>query len=387
VPLAAVLTTISVAAFCLNLARVPGPHCRLTGPALAQDDVPTVALIRLGPLPPFQYSQQGTLDILAANGYVDGENINLILGDAAMDVPTANLLIEDAIDEGADVIITITTPVSQAAVNATLEMDDPPIVLFNTVTEPYAAGIADAACIKPAHVWGSQALPDYAGILPLVWELDPDIETLGWIYSTTEPNGVASTAIVEPLAPEIGLNLVIKSVAETAEVGTAAEAAAGEGIDAFFIPTDSTVGNGLASILGVAEEEGIAVFFADSLQVFAGVTVGAGVSYYQEGVDTGRVLVAYLNGDIDIATTGLSRQTGTLIGVNLDSAAMQDIEVPQSLLDMADFIIQDGENIGDVLSLPDVSADEMMDMDSAFIEGLFCSEERIAEQQAALDAE
>lgn len=359
----------------------------MAGSLAAQEDVPTVAIIRLGPLPPFQYSQQGTLDVLAAYGYVDGENINLILGDAAMDVPTANLLIEDAIDQGADVIITITTPVSQAAVNATLEMEDPPIILFNTVTQPYAAGIAQASCLKPAHVWGSQALPDYATILPLVWELNPEIKTLGWIYSTTEPNGVASTAIVEPLAPEIGLSLVIKSVAETSEVGTAAEAAAGEGIDAFFIPTDSTVGNGLASILGVAEEEGIPVFFADSLQVFAGVTVGAGVSYYQEGVDTGRVLVAYLNGDLDIATTGISQQVGTLIGVNLDSAAMQDVEVPQSLLDMADFIIQDGENIGEVLSLPDVPLEELQEMDAAFIENLFCSEERIAEQQAALESE
>jgi hypothetical protein len=34
VPLAAVLTTIAIAAFCLNLARVPGPHCRLQALAL-----------------------------------------------------------------------------------------------------------------------------------------------------------------------------------------------------------------------------------------------------------------------------------------------------------------------------------------------------------------
>lgn len=356
-------------------------------PLTAQDDVPTVAIIRLGPLPPFQYSQQGTLDVLDAYGYVDGENINLILGDAAMDVPTANLLIQNAIDSGADVIITITTPVSQAAVNITLEMEDPPIILFNTVTQPYAAGIAQASCLKPAHVWGSQALPDFEAILPLVWELDPEIETLGWIYSTSEPNAVASTAIVEPLAPELGLSLVIRSVAETSEVRTAAEAIAGVGVDAFFIPTDSTVGNALVSILGVAEDEGIPVFFADSLQVFAGVTVGAGVSYYQEGVDVGRVLVAYLNGEVDIATTGISQQVGTLIGVNLDTAAMQEVEVPDSLLEMASFVIENGENTGDVLSLPDVSLEEMREMDAAFIENLFCSEELIEEQRAALEAD
>jgi putative ABC transport system substrate-binding protein len=302
-------------------------------------------------------------------------------------VPTANLLIEDAIDEGADVIITITTPVTQAAVNATLDMGDPPIVLFNTVTQPYAAGIADAPCLKPDHVWGSQALPDFETILPLVWEVNPDIETLGWIYSTTEPNGVASTEIVESVAPEVGLNLVIESVAETSEVVDAAEAAADEGIDAFFIPTDSTVGNALSAIIAVAEEEGIPVFFADSLQVYAGATVGAGVSYYQEGVDTGRVLIAYLNGDIDIATTGLSRQPGTLIGVNLDTAAAADIEIPEAFLEMADFIIQDGENIGATLALPDVTMEEMMELDTAFVDNLFCSTERIEEQQAELEAE
>ena len=32
------------------------------------------------------------------------------------------------------------------AVNATLDMEDPPIILFNTVTSPYAAGIAAASC-------------------------------------------------------------------------------------------------------------------------------------------------------------------------------------------------------------------------------------------------
>lgn len=350
------------------------------------DDIPTVAIIRLGPLPPFQFSQQGTLDVLAAYGYVDGENINLILGDAAMDVPTANQLIESAIDDGADVIITITTPVSQAAVNITLGMDDPPIVLFNTVTEPYAAGIAQASCLKPAHVWGSQALPDYESILPLVWEVNPEIQTLGWIYSTSEPNGVASTAIAELLAPELGLTLVIHSVTETSEVSTAAEAAAEEGIDAFFIPTDSTVGNGLAAIIATAEEEGIPVFFADSLQVFNGVTVGAGVSYYQEGVDTGRVLVRYLQGELDITTTGISRQVGTLIGVNLDTATAADVEIPQEFLDMADFIIEEGENSGATLSLPDVTLEELTELDNEFLAGLECTEERIAEQQEELDA-
>jgi putative ABC transport system substrate-binding protein len=252
-------------------------------------------------------------------------------------------------------------------------MGDPPFVLFNTVTEPYTSGIAESPCSKPDYVWGSQALPDFEQIMPLVFDVNPDIQTIGTIYSPSEPNAVASLAIMEPVAADLGLEMVIKSVAETAEVGLAAESAASEGIEAFFIPTDSTVGNGLAAILGVAEDEGIPLFFADSAQAYAGATVGAGLSYYQEGVDTARVLIAYLNGEIDIATTAISKQPGTRIGINLDSAATQGVEIPQALLDKADFVIENGESTEEAQSLPDVSFEELMELDQAFIAGLACS--------------
>jgi putative ABC transport system substrate-binding protein len=239
--------------------------------------------------------------------------------------------------------------------------------------------------LKPDHVWGSQALPDFEQILPLLFEVNPDIHTVGSIYSTSEPNAVASMALIEPLAAELGLELLVESVAETAEVGAAAEALVDAGIEAFFIPTDSTVGNGLPAILAAAEDAGIPVFFADSAQAYAGVTVGAGLSYYQEGVDTGRVLIAYLNGEIDIATTGLSRQLGTRIGINLDTAAAQGVEIPQPLLERADFVIENGESTEATPALPDVSFEELQELDQAFVEGLFCSPERIAEQEAALE--
>jgi putative tryptophan/tyrosine transport system substrate-binding protein len=351
----------------------------------AQDDIPTIAIIKFGPLPPFELSQQGTLDELAAYGYEDGENINILFYDSNIDVPTANLQIQDAIDKEADVLITITTPVTVAAINVTSGLSDPPIILFNTVTEPYASGIAQAPCLKPDHVWGSQALPDFEQIMPLLFEVNPDIQTVGSIYSTSEPNAVASMLLIEPLAEELGLELLVHSVAETAEVVAAAEALADAGIEAFFIPTDSTVGNGLAGILSVAEDYAIPVYFADSAQVYAGVTVAAGLSYYQEGVDTARVLIAYLNGDIDIATTGISKQPGTRIAINLDSAAAQDVEIPQSLLDRAAFVIENGESTETAPSLPDVSPEELEEADQAFVEGLFCSAERIAEQEAALE--
>jgi len=357
-----------------------------TAAVAQEDDVVTVAIIRFGPLQPFEMSQKGTLDLLEAYGYVDGENINLIFGDAEFDFPTANLLVESAIDEGADVIIAITTPVAQAAVNATLDMDNPPIVLFNTVTSPYAAGIADAPCLKPDHVWGSQALAPYESIMPLLFVLNPDIETVGYMYNNAEANSIASTEIVTAVAEELGINLVIQTITETAEVGVAAEALVNNGAEAFFIPTDSTVSDGLPALLAVAEENGIPVVHADSGQVYAGATVGAGLSYYQEGVDTARVLIAWMEDEIDIETTGIAKQQGAILAINLDSAAIESVEIPEDLLDLADYVIENGESTQTDPELPDITMEEMVESDVAYVEGLYCSAERIAEQEAQVEA-
>ena len=369
--------------------------------AMAQDnDNPTIAILRFGPLRPFELSEKGTVDMLEAYGLVnaeeramlderqdlEGENINVIWGDAEFDFPTANLLVENALDQGVDVIIAITTPVSQAAANATIDMDDPPIVLFNTVTSPYAAGFADTSCIKPSHITGSQALSPYESIVPLILVQNPDIQVIGTLFNQAEANSVVSTGIIAEVAEELGLTLELAPITATSEVGTAAEGLVSKGVEAFMIPTDSTVSDGLPALLAVSEENGIPIYHADSSQVYAGATVGAGLSYYQEGVDTARMLIAYLNGELDIETAGISKQPGMALAINLDSAMAQGIEVSEDLLAMADFVIENEESTEADPVLPEMELEDRMAEDTAFLENLFCTEEIIAEQQAELDA-
>ncbi len=374
----------------------------LVPPALAQDDEnPTIAILRFGPLRPFELSEKGTIDMLyeygilndeeyataSERGDIEGENINLIFGDAEFDFPTANLLVEEVLDQGADVIIAITTPVAQAAANATIDMDLPPVVLFNTVTSPYAAGFADTSCIKPSHITGSQALAPYETIVPLILEQNPDIQVIGTLFNQAEANGVVSAEAIEAVGTELGLTVELGPIAATADVGTAAEGLVSRGIEAFMIPTDSTVTDGLPSLLSVAEENGIPIFHADASQVYSGATVGAGLSYYQEGVDTARMLIAYLNGDIAIETTAISKQPGMAIAVNLDSAAIQGIEVSEALLAMADFVIENEESTEVDPVLPEMELEDRMAEDMAFLEALMCTDEIIEEQQAEIDAQ
>ena len=139
----------------------------LPAPALAHDDVPTIAFLRYGVNPAFALTDSGVLDTLQAYGYLDGDeraqldggsdlhgaNINILYRDAGFDFATAALMVEDALDEGADILITISNEVGLLASQAISEMDDPPALIFAIVTTPYAIGLAQAPLPQATLCW------------------------------------------------------------------------------------------------------------------------------------------------------------------------------------------------------------------------------------------
>jgi putative ABC transport system substrate-binding protein len=220
--------------------------------------------------------------------------------------------------------------------------------------------------------------------VPLIYEIVPDAQTVGYIYNTAEANSVANTEIIVPLMEELGLEMEIQEIANSSEVPTAAEALVSRGVDVFFVATDSTLVAGLEGLISVANENEVPIVASDPSSGERGTVLAQGLDYYQEGVDAGRMAVAYLDGDLDISQTSISRQQGTLLAVNLDAAEAQGVEVPQDLLDTAGIIIEDGEVTDNTA---DLRPDDLMADAETFLADLQCTEEIIAEQQAELDAE
>ena len=376
----------------------------------AQDDSkPTVAILHFGSFSNINLSIKGTLDMLQAYGFfnqeeraeldqrqdLEGEGINIIWGDAGFDFGYANLMVRDALEKDPDALITITTPVTQMAVGATLDMEDPPIVIFNVVGNPYFAGIASAPCIKPSHVSGSQFLAPYDRIVPLLRLQDPDMQVVGTIFTSSEASGVFGASQITAVGESLGLKVERASITSGAELTVAAEGLVSKGIEAFILPTEATVSSGLPAIIKVATENDLPVMYTAGNAVYRGATIGAGIySYFKEGVIAARMLIAHLEGEIDIATAGINLQSDMSVGVNLDMAADQGIEISQELLAVADFVLEDGQSSEGVTPelpevnpyLEDMTLDERRAADLAFLAGLYCTDEMIAEQQAALDA-
>ena len=353
--------------------------------ALAQDeDLPVIGFMQLSTHPALDAGREGAIEVLNEAGFVDGETAVFLFGNAEGDIPTLSTITENFIDEGVDVIIATSTPAMQAAYSVTQDLGEP-VIIFNVVTDPYAAGVGEASCIHPEWVIGSQALAPYADTVPLITEVAPEAETVGYIYNSAEANSVASTEIVVPLMEELGLTVEIQNITNSSEVATAAEALVSRGVDAFYVATDSAVVAGLEGLVAVANENGVPIIASDPSSASRGAVVAQGLDYQQEGRDAGRLAVAYLNGELDPATTAYSRQTTNLLAVNLDVAEAQGATVSDDLLARAGAVTENGETT--MAESAGMTEEEMAEADAAFFEALACTEEIIAEQQAELDAE
>lgn len=374
------------------------------------EDNPTVAIVRFGSLRTFDVTEGAILDVLESYGFISseenavlhtrqdlmGENINIVWGSADFDLPSANLMLETILDAEPDVLVTITTTITQLALSATDDMDAPPAVLFTSVYNPYEAGILQSSCIKPEHVTGSLSSTPYEEVLTLLLAENPDIQTIGTIFNSSEAAGVVGAEEIARIGEAMGLTVLATAVTSISDVNLAAEGLINRGIDAFVMPIDLRTGAaGLPIIVNLGNEYGIPVFHPILFSIYYGATVSSGFyHYYAQGDNVGVLLAAHLNGDIDVATTAVNEQTGSAIGVNLDMAGRQGIEISQELIDQADAVILEGESTisdrvgaelrsgGGVIPL-----EERLGGDQAFLANLVCTPERIAEEQAALDAQ
>ena len=372
-------------------------------------DIPTVAILRFGALETFDVTEGAILDVLESYGYISSEEnevlrarkdlmnekIKIIWGSADFDLASANLMLDSILDADPDALVTITTSVTQLALNATALMDDPPVVLFTSVYNPYEAGILQSSCIKPEHVTGSLSSTPYEEVMSLLLREYPDVGTIGTIFNSQEAAGLVGAAEIARIGAGMGLGVLPAAVTSIDQVNLAAEGLISRGIEAFVMPIDLRTGaRALPIIVSLGNEYGIPVFHPILFSVYYGATVSSGFyHYYSQGENVGLLLAGHLRGEIDIATTAINEQTGSAIGVNLDVASQQGMEISQELIDQAAVVIANDEaTVAEHVALElrrhgqAIPLADRLAQDQEFLEQLHCSPERIAEEQAALDA-
>jgi len=233
-----------------------------------------------------------------------------------------------------DVIVAIATPSAQAAVSATRDIP----VVFSVVTDPLGAKLVSNMEQPGGNVTGlSDAVP-VAQHLAMIKEIVPGLKKLGIPFNPGEPNAVSIIASMKEAAAAQGVEIVESPAPKSSDVMIASQKLVGQ-VDAIYTTLDNTVITALESIIKVGIDAQIPVFSADTDSVERGSVAALGFNYSDLGRQTADMVVEVLNGkkpgDMSVRIA-----EGTNLYVNLKTAKMMGVEIPESIVSRATKVVK-----------------------------------------------
>ena len=241
----------------------------------ADDGVINVAIIQQldhSSLDEIRLAAQAQLDKIAAEKGVkveykhfNGQNDTSILAQIGTQV----------VSDGYDLILPIATLAAQYAVTAAEGKDIP--IVYAAVSDPAGAGLTG----MPTVTGVSDAL-NTPFIMDMMFAADPDIQTVGLLYSLSEPNSEVPIQEAKAYLDAKGIAYIEKTGNTADEVITAATALVGR-CDAVFTPTDNAIMNVAPSVAEILSGAGIAHYTGADSFVQAGSFATCGVNYTELG--------------------------------------------------------------------------------------------------------
>jgi putative ABC transport system substrate-binding protein len=207
-------------------------------------DVKSVDIITMNDTPQLLEVKDGLMAGLTAHGYSEGKNLKVNFKSAQGNFGTAQQIVRQFIGENPDVIVTITTPTSQAAVAATKEVP----IIFTTVTDPLKSKLVTQEKHPGGNASGISDLVPTERQLDIVKEIVPNLKTLGLVYDPSLDNSRSTVESVKAAAPKMGIKLVESPAMGINNVPSAGQALVGK-VDAIFVPNDTTVYGAFESLV------------------------------------------------------------------------------------------------------------------------------------------
>lgn len=305
----------------------------LAAHAHATDAAKTVDIITMVDTPQLVEVKDGVVKGLAERGYTDGKNLKIDFKSAQGNFGTAQQIARQFVGDDPNVIVSITTPASQAVVAATKDI---PIV-FTTVTDPIRAKIIPQFKHPGGNVTGISDLVPTEKQIDIVMEIVPKLQTLGLLYDPSLDSARSTVDSVKEFAKTKGFKTVESTAMGLNDVPAAAQSLVGK-CDAIFVPNDTTVYAAFEAVVKVAQDTRTPLFSAERRSVQRGAIATVGFDFGDMGKLTAgfveRVFKGEKPGDIDAIYMKDDPKSLSLY-LNKDSAAKMGITLSPALLSRA----------------------------------------------------
>ncbi|MBI0157086.1 ABC transporter substrate-binding protein [Gilliamella sp. M0364] len=293
------------------------------------DTIKNVAITAIVEHPSLDQIRDGVKDELIASGFKLNENLQVQYRSAQGSSATAAQIARQFVAAKPDVIVAIATPSAQATVAATKQIP----VVFAGITDPIAAKLIKNW--EPTHnnVTGVSDYQEIGPQIEFMKKIVPNVKAVGYIYSPSEIN---STVVLKNLQQQLSqqnISLIAVPAQRTADISTAANTLKGK-VDLIYTTTDNNVVSAYESLVKFANENKIPLLasFPDAIE--RGAVAAYGMSYYDVGRQSGKLVVRVLNGEAPGNITPEIGQALRLV-VNIDAAKKQRIDLSADVIESA----------------------------------------------------
>ena len=300
-------------------------------PTSARDAV-TINAVTIVSHPSLDAVYEGIKEGLADAGYVEGDNLTIELQNPQGDQSTLTNIANTYASSDADLFVAIATPPAQAL--AQLIQDRP--IVFASVTDPVAAELVESLEAPGGNVTGTSDQLPTDEQLKVILEIDPEVESVGIVYSSAEVNAEVQAGKAIEAGRELGVEVKTATIANSSEVQQAAESL---DVDAYFVLVDNTVVSAMEAMVQVAEQKQALLVTSDNDSVARGAAAALSTDYRAQGRQTADVIVQILEG-ADPAETPVQLQESLEFVVNPAAAERMGTTIPDEVLAKADDTVE-----------------------------------------------
>lgn len=233
------------------------------------------------------------------------------------------------VGDGVDMIVAIATPTAQTAAASTSEIP----ILFSAVTDPVEAKLLTDPQHPDGNVTGTSDAIPVDQVMQLCQELTPEVQKIGFLYTTSEINAQVTTEQAMEAAEQMGYETQLMTISEVSELQQAAQSLAQE-VDAIYVPIDNTIAQAMPVLAQVGIDLQIPIYTGADSMVQDGGFATIGINYTQLGQKTAEMAAAVLEGTpiSELPVETLS-EFGTYI--NQTTAEQIGVEIPQEIAETA----------------------------------------------------
>ena len=255
------------------------------------------------------------LDEIAAE---NGVTIQYEVTSGQGDQTVLRQLADQAIADGVDPLIPLAPTAAQVAAVSAEESQTP--VVFAAISYPETAELTGID-----YVTGTSDALDTDLILDMMLAQNPDLQSVGLLYSLSEPNSEVPIADAKAYLDEKGIAYTEATANTNDEVIAAASSLIASGVDAVFTPTDNII---MAAELAIYEDfinAGIPHYTGADSFVRNGAFATCGVNYTDLGAQTADLAYQAMTEGMD-SLEDYYQVAGGLITVNSETAEALGID-------------------------------------------------------------